>query len=110
MDGMSEEAIAAWFGDHWPATIPVELVMEGVDPKNPVTFPKGVPLEQTEAKIIMDPIDGTRGIMYDKPAAWFLAGVAPHPGSAPRLFDIEVRVMVDLPPTNPFLPHHFLPP
>jgi hypothetical protein len=100
IDRISEEAIAAWFADHWPATIPVELVMEGVDPKNPVTFPTGVPLEQTEAKIIIDPIDGTRGIMYDKRAAWFLAGVAPQRGSATRLSDIEVAVMVELPTTK----------
>jgi hypothetical protein len=100
IDRISEEAIAAWFVDHWPATIPVELVMEGVDPENPVTFPTGVPLEQTEAKIIMDPIDGTRAIMYDKRAAWFLAGVAPQRGSATRLSDIEVAVMVELPTTK----------
>lgn len=90
IDRISEEAIAAWFADHWPVSIPVELVMEGNDPENPVTFPTGVSLEQTEAKIIPDPIDGTRGIMYDKRAAWFLAGLAPQRGAATRLSEIEV--------------------
>jgi fructose-1,6-bisphosphatase/inositol monophosphatase family enzyme len=100
IDRISEDAITAWFGEHWPATIPVELVMEGIDPQNPVTFPAKLPCEQTEAKIILDPIDGTRGIMYDKRAAWFLAGVAPQRGPATKLSDIEVAVMVELPTTK----------
>ena len=100
IDRISEDAITAWFGDNWPATIPVELVMEGVDPQNPVTIPTGIASEQTEAKIILDPIDGTRGIMYDKRAAWFLAGVAPQRGAATRLSEIEVAVMVELPTTK----------
>ncbi len=100
IDRISEDAIAAWFADHWPATIPVELVMEGIDPQNPVTFPEKIPSDQTDAKIILDPIDGTRGIMYDKRAAWFLAGVAPQRGPETRLSDIEVAVMVELPTTK----------
>jgi hypothetical protein len=100
VDRLSEDAIMAWFSEHWPATIPVELVMEGVDPQRPVTFPAKIPCEQTEAKIILDPIDGTRGIMYDKRAAWFLAGLAPQRGPATRLSDIDVAVMVELPTTK----------
>jgi hypothetical protein len=100
IDRISEEAIRTWLTDHWPSVVPVELVMEGIDVQNPVTVPSGTPLEQTVAKIIIDPIDGTRGIMYDKRAAWFLAGVAPQVGSATRLSDIEVAVMVELPTTK----------
>lgn len=100
IDRISEDAIAAWFADHWPATIPVELVMEGINPQNPVTFPDKISLDQTDAKIILDPIDGTRSIMYDKRAAWFLAGVAPQRGSETRLSDIEVAVMAELPTTK----------
>jgi fructose-1,6-bisphosphatase/inositol monophosphatase family enzyme len=100
IDRISEDAIAEWFSEHWPSTIPVELVMEGIDPQRPVTFPPRVSYEQTVAKIILDPIDGTRGIMYDKRAAWFLAGVAPQSGPATRLSQIEVAVMVELPTTK----------
>jgi hypothetical protein len=35
--------------------------------------------------------------MYDKRAAWALAGVAPNKGPATRLRDIEVAVMTELP-------------
>jgi hypothetical protein len=100
IDRISEDAISVWFAEHWPATIPVELVMEGIDPERSVTIPAGTPPEQTRAKIILDPIDGTRGIMYDKRAAWFLAGVAPQRGAATRLSEIEVAVMVELPTTK----------
>jgi hypothetical protein len=100
IDRISEDAIMEWFTEHWPSTIPVELVMEGIDPQRPVTFPAKAPCEQTEAKIILDPIDGTRGIMYDKRGAWFLAGVAPQNGPATRLSEIEVAVMVELPTTK----------
>jgi len=97
IDRISEDAITAWFAQHWPETIPVELVMEGVEPEYPVTIPTGIPSEKTHARIILDPIDGTRGLMYDKRAAWFLAGLAPQRGAANRLSDVEVAVMVELP-------------
>ena len=45
----------------------------------------------------MDPVDGTRGLMYDKRPAWSLAGAAPNKGDATRLSDIEVAVMTELP-------------
>jgi hypothetical protein len=97
IDRVSEEIIAAWFQTSWPAAVPVEVVMEGVDPAQPLTFPAGTALEATRLKVILDPIDGTRGIMYDKRPAWFLAGAAPQRGPATTLADIEVAVMVELP-------------
>jgi fructose-1,6-bisphosphatase/inositol monophosphatase family enzyme len=100
IDRVSEDAIAEWFSRCWPKTLPVELVMEGIDPDCPVTVPLGTGVQETRTKIILDPIDGTRGIMYDKRAAWFLAGLAPQRGPATRLSDIEVAVMVELPTTK----------
>ena len=49
---------------------------------------------------LIDPVDGTRGIMYDKRPAWFLAGLAPQKGGLTRLSDIEIAVMVELPTTK----------
>jgi hypothetical protein len=44
----------------------------------------------------VDPIDGTRGLMYQKRPAWILTGVAAGPG--PRsLADIELAVQTELP-------------
>jgi len=100
IDRISEEAIESWFAEYWPKEIPIELVMEGVEPDQPVTIPRGKPLEQTIYKCILDPIDGTRAIMYDKRSAWFLAGLALQKGADTRVSDIEVAVMVELPTTK----------
>ena len=42
VDRISEAAILAWFGRHWPRAWPVELVMEGAE--EGVTFPRGTPV------------------------------------------------------------------
>jgi hypothetical protein len=100
IDRVSEEAIQCWFAQNWTSKAPVELVMEGVIPNQPVTFPHGTPVERTLYKCLIDPVDGTRGIMYDKRPAWFLAGLAPQKGGLTRLSDIEIAVMVELPTTK----------
>ena len=46
--------------------------------------------------ILIDPIDGTRGIMYNKRPAFFLAGAARFKENL-MLSDIEVACMVELP-------------
>ena len=97
IDRVSEGVIAQWFEQSWPADAPVQVVMEGVDPAQALTFPAGIDVGQTQLKLILDPIDGTRGLMYDKRAAWFLAGAAPQKGPETTVADIEVAVMVELP-------------
>ena len=46
---------------------------------------------------IVDPIDGTRGIMYQKRSAWVLTGVAPNSGAATRLSDIVLAIQTEIP-------------
>ena len=96
IDKVSEEAILHWFEKHWPRSWPVELVMEGIDDAA-VTFPRGTPVAKTKWKCILDPIDGTRGIMYDKRSAWSLAGLAPQRGVKTSVADIVVAAMTELP-------------
>jgi hypothetical protein len=97
VDKISEEVIRAWFALHWPEEWPVEVVMEGAEDGPPVTFPVGTPPGQTVLKCLIDPIDGTRGLMYDKRSAWALAGLARQRGAANTLLDIEAAVMTELP-------------
>jgi fructose-1,6-bisphosphatase/inositol monophosphatase family enzyme len=97
VDKVSEDAILEWFEAHWPAEEPVELVMEGIEDGDNVTFPTGTPAAQTKWKCILDPIDGTRNIMYDKRSAWSLAALAPQKGVANRLSDLVVAAMTELP-------------
>jgi fructose-1,6-bisphosphatase/inositol monophosphatase family enzyme len=96
IDKISESAVFAWFESHWPADLPVELVMEGVEDRVP-TFPGGTPVDRTALKCILDPIDGTRGLMYDKRSAWILAAIAPRRGERTSLADVRIAAMTELP-------------
>lgn len=96
VDRLSEEAILVWFDRHWPRAWPVEVVMEGLEDGH-ATFPRGTPIAKTAFKCILDPIDGTRGVMYDKRSAWILAGLAPQRGPRTTLVDIVVAAMTEFP-------------
>ena len=76
------------------------LICEGVNDEQPLAFPRSTPLDQCQARVIMDPIDGTRAIMYNKRSAWVLAGVAPNRGAATSLRDIDLAVQAELPTTR----------
>ncbi len=95
VDRMSEAFLIAWFARHWPVEEPVRLVMEGIDDDAPWIFPRGA---KPRWALLMDPIDGTRGLMHGKRSAWILSGLAPMlEGALPRLRQIEVAVMTELP-------------
>ena len=96
IDKVSEKTVLGWFDANWPKRWPVELVMEGLE-GDAVTFPRGTPVALTLFKCILDPIDGTRGLMYDKRSAWSLAGLAPQRGPKTNLSDIIVSAMTELP-------------
>lgn len=91
------------FCENWAAEEgPLVVVAEGLEDEQgreveSRTFPHGANEADAALRLIVDPIDGTRGIMYDKRSAWALAGVAPNKGPATRLQDIEVSVMSELP-------------
>ena len=106
IDKVSEHAVLAWFSKNWPKRWPVELVMEGLEGKA-VTFPRGTPVARTFFKCILDPIDGTRSLMYDKRSAWSLAALAPQRGAKTHLGDIVVAVMTELPVSKQGLADQF---
>jgi len=91
------EPVIESFCDEWARTTPLVLVAEGIEPETGRLFPAGINEADAKIRIILDPIDGTRGLMYDKRAAWSLAGAAPNKGPQTRLSDIEVAVMTELP-------------
>lgn len=97
IDKISEDAISEWFAAHWPSDQPVRLIMEGVEDHECVTIPHGLPPDQVRWICIMDPIDGTRGIMHDKRSAWSLAALAPARLPNARLRDVTAAVMTELP-------------
>jgi fructose-1,6-bisphosphatase/inositol monophosphatase family enzyme len=84
IDRVADDRLLGWFEEHWPG---VEVVSEGLE--EPVV----VGADPTWT-VIVDPIDGTRGLMYDKRPAWCLAAAAPRGGS---LRDVVAAAMTELP-------------
>src|SRR5439155_5711632 len=95
------EPIIEEFCREWSKTTPLVLVAEGIENDHGVEgvkiFPEGTSEDDARIRLIIDPIDGTRGIMYDKRPAWSLAGVALNNGANTRLRDIEAALMTELP-------------
>ncbi len=79
----------------WGAEQPFLLIAEGL-----VIGQRSFPPDGTPAfTLIVDPVDGTRGLMYDKRSAWSLLAIAPPPreGWHPTLADITVALQSELP-------------
>lgn len=96
------DPILETFCEEWGKVTPLVLVAEGLMDANgreveSRAFPNGTTEENARLRVIVDPIDGTRGIMYDKRPAWSLAAAAPNNGKATRLRDVDVSVMTELP-------------
>ena len=72
------------------------LVAEGL-PGGRRCYPAGGDEASADWWIIVDPIDGTRGLMYQKRSAWMLTGVAPNRGPATSLRDIVLAVQTEIP-------------
>lgn len=77
----------------------IVLVAEGFKASGEV-FPAGLAPEKAAMRIVLDPIDGSRGLMYDKRSAFFIAAVAPNMGPETRLSDTFTAVMVEIPTTR----------
>src|SRR6266550_7834322 len=58
------------FCREWAKTTPLVLIAEGIENESGVegvkVFPEGAREEDAKIRLIVDPIDGTRGVMYDK--------------------------------------------
>jgi fructose-1,6-bisphosphatase/inositol monophosphatase family enzyme len=73
----------------------IALVAEGVE-EGELDLPRGY--GKTPAwRVIVDPIDGTRGIMYQKRSAWVLAAAAPNRGAQTSSRDIVLAVQTEIP-------------
>jgi fructose-1,6-bisphosphatase/inositol monophosphatase family enzyme len=80
---------------------PVLLVAEGL-PGGEVIVPEGADRKTVRWIVIVDPIDGTRGVMYQKRPGWILTGVAHGPGPC-TLADIELAVQTEIPLVKQYL-------
>ncbi|MFM1873555.1 MAG: hypothetical protein RL398_2977 [Planctomycetota bacterium] len=83
----------------WGRRQRLTLVAEGL-PSGGVTFGGDTTSEGPPLRLLVDPIDGTRGLMFDKRSAWSLAAIAPDRGAETRLSDVVIAVMTELPTTR----------
>ena len=96
LDRISEELLIDFFEREIASLAPVILIAEGLH-DGQITLPRGTPESDVAWRIIVDPIDGTRGLMYQKRSGWILTGVAPNRGPDTALNDIELAVQTEIP-------------
>ncbi len=96
VDKVSEELLIEFFEHEIAPKCPVVLIAEGLD-GGKIMLPRGMREDQAVCRVIVDPIDGTRGIMYQKRSAWILTGIAPNKGPGTNLQDIEVALQTEIP-------------
>lgn len=96
IDRVSETALVEFFEREIAVDTPIVLIAEGLE-DGQLVLPAGSNAEEAHYRIIVDPIDGTRGLMYQKRSAWILTGVAPNNGEQTTLQDIELAVQTEIP-------------
>ena len=96
IDRVSEELLVQLFAEELAQTAPLVLIAEGIE-GGKLVLPVGATESDAVWRVIVDPIDGTRGLMYQKRSAWVLTGVAPNRGAETNLQDIELAVQTEIP-------------
>ena len=95
IDAVADGILEAW-AQGLARTERFVLIAEGL-PGGERTYPHGTVAADARWRIIVDPIDGTRGIMYQKRSAWVLTAVAPNRGPATGLRDVELAAQTEIP-------------
>jgi hypothetical protein len=96
LDRVSEDLLVDFFEREIAPLAPVLLIAEGLSDGH-IVFPRGTDESDVVWRIIVDPIDGTRGLMYQKRSGWILTGIAPNRGSNTSLNDIQLAVQTEIP-------------
>ena len=96
VDRVSESVLIELFESEIAQIAPLILIGEGL-PDGGVVLPKGKAESDAVWRVIVDPIDGTRELMYQKRSAWILTGVAPNRGDETNLRDIALAVQTEIP-------------
>jgi fructose-1,6-bisphosphatase/inositol monophosphatase family enzyme len=104
IDAVSETALVELFTREIAVHEPIILIGEGL-PNGRLTLPESAHESAARWQIIVDPIDGTRALMYQKRPAWILTGVvdnSPSPrwggvAAGPKIADITLAVQTEIP-------------
>ena len=93
LDIVAKDVLLPLLTEHISALGGAALVAEGIVER--VIKPQS--RRKPEYRLLIDPVDGTRCLMYGKRSAWALAALAPDKGAKTRLSDAVAAVMVELP-------------
>jgi fructose-1,6-bisphosphatase/inositol monophosphatase family enzyme len=96
IDRVSETLLIELFENEVARLGPLILIGEGL-PNGRVVLPRGARDADAVWRVIVDPIDGTRELMYQKRSAWILTGVAPNRGDETSFQDIALAVQTEIP-------------
>ncbi len=96
IDCVSEDLVVEFFEREVAPRTPIVLIAEGIA-GGQIVLPRGTAEPDAIWRVIVDPIDGTRGWMYQKRSAWILTGVAPNLGPDTSLADISLAVQTEIP-------------
>lgn len=96
IDRVSETLLVDLFEQEVATLAPLVLVAEGID-SGELVLPRGASESDAVWRVVVDPIDGTRGLMYQKRSAWVLTGIARNRGRNTNLQDIELAVQTEIP-------------
>jgi fructose-1,6-bisphosphatase/inositol monophosphatase family enzyme len=96
VDRISETILVDLFEKEIANRDPILLIAEGL-PGGRICLPRGTKDSKAVWRIIADPIDGTRCLMYQKRSGWILTGAARNRGDGTSLSDIELAIQTELP-------------
>ena len=97
IDKATESQLLEWINKEFGEQFPIVLIAEGINEGKALCIPSYVKPDECKYRMIIDPIDGTRGIMYDKRSAWVLAGIAENKGNETTLADIVFAMQTEIP-------------
>jgi fructose-1,6-bisphosphatase/inositol monophosphatase family enzyme len=104
VDLACERAVDAWV-DTVAREQPLSLLTEdtgwrhfGPDPRGAAARPVVLPgFDHGGPRIALDPVDGTRNLMADLRSAWTVVSVAPAGRGVPRLAELELGLVSEIP-------------
>ena len=96
IDRESENELIDFLGRKIACHGPIVLIAEGL-PNGKIVLPEGARETDCRWRMIVDPIDGTRCLMFQKRSGWILTGVAPNRGDETSLQDLELAIQTEIP-------------
>jgi hypothetical protein len=96
LDALAESPLVEFFAREVAPHVPIALIAEGIAGGR-VILPVHASPADVRWLVIVDPVDGTRGLMYQKRSGWILTGIAPNRGPATGLHDIEAAIQTEIP-------------